>query len=95
MSAKRYIQARVAYEQSRLKLTAYGLDNKQITAIANHRMKVALGQFQLNASVSGTVVRDDFRVGQRIKAGHSLFLIADERRVWVEANPASLSGRPL
>ena len=86
VSAKRYIQARVAYEQSRLKLSAYGLDNKQINAIATHRMKVALGQFQLNAPVSGTVVRDDFRVGQRIKAGHSLFLIADERRVWVEAN---------
>lgn len=86
VSAKRYIQARVAYEQSRLKLSAYGLDNKQINAIATRRMKVALGQFQLNAPVSGTVVRDDFRVGQRIKAGHSLFLIADERRVWVEAN---------
>lgn len=86
VSAKRYIQARVAYEQSRLKLSAYGLDNKQINAIATRRMKVALGQFQLNAPVSGTVVRDDFRVGQRIKAGHSPFLIADERRVWVEAN---------
>ena len=86
VSAKRYIQARVAYEQSRLKLSAYGLDNRQINAIATRRMKGALGQFQLNAPVSGTVVRDDFRVGQRIKAGHSLFLIADERRVWVEAN---------
>ncbi len=86
VSAKRYLQARVAYEQSRLKLSAYGLDNKQINAIATRRMNVALGQFQLNAPVSGTVVRDDFRVGQRIKAGHSLFLIADERRVWVEAN---------
>ncbi len=86
VSAKHYVQARVAYEQGRLKLSAYGLDNKQINAVVTRRMKVALGQFQLNAPVSGTVVRDDFRVGQRIKAGHSLFLIADERRVWVEAN---------
>ena len=86
VSAKRYVRARVAYEQGRLKLRAYGLDNKQINAVVNRRMTVALGQFQLNAPVSGTVLHDDFRVGQRIKAGHSLFLIADERRVWVEAN---------
>ena len=86
VSAKHFVQARVAYEQGRLKLGAYGLDNKQINAVVTRKMKVALGQFQLNAPVSGTVLRDDFRVGQRIKAGHSLFLIADERRVWVEAN---------
>ena len=69
-----------------LKLSAYGLDNKQINAVVTRRMTVALGQFRLNAPVSGTVLRDDFRVGQRINAGHSLFLIADERRIWVEAN---------
>lgn len=86
VSAKRYDQARVAYEQGRLKLSAYGLDNKQINAVVTRRAKIALGQFRLNAPVSGMVLRDDFRVGQRIKAGHSLFLIADERRVWVEAN---------
>ncbi len=86
VSAKHFVQARVAYEQGRLKLSAYGLDNKQINAVVTRRTKVALGQFQLNAPMSGTVLRDDFRVGQRIKAGHSLFLIADERRVWVEAN---------
>ena len=86
VSAKRFVQALVAYEQGRLKLGAYGLDNKQINAVVMRRMTVALGQFQLNAPVSGTVLRDDFRVGQRINAGHSLFLIADERQVWVEAN---------
>lgn len=86
VSAKHYVQARVAYEQGRLKLSAYGMDNKQINAVVTRRMKVAPGHFQLNAPVSGTVLRDDFRVGQRIQAGHSLFLIADERRVWVKAN---------
>ena len=86
VSAKRYVQARVAYEQGRMKLSAYGLDNKQINAVVTGRIKVALGRFQLNAPVSGTVLRDDFHVGQHIKAGYSLFLIADERRFWVEAN---------
>lgn len=93
VSAKHYVRARVAYEQGRLKLRAYGLDNKQINAVVARRMKVALGQFQLNAPMSGTVLRDDFRVGQRIKAGHSLFLIADERRVWVEASLPPLQAR--
>ena len=86
VSEKRYVQARVAYEQGRLKLSAYGLDNKQINAVVTGRIKVALGRFQLNAPVSGTVLRDDFHVGQHIKAGYSLFLIADERRFWVKAN---------
>lgn len=86
VSAKRFVQARVAYEQGRLKLSAYGLDNKQINAVVTGRIKVALGRFQLNAPVSGTVLRDDFHVGQHIKAGYSLFLIADERRFWVKAN---------
>lgn len=86
VSAKRYVQARVAYEQGRLKLSAYGLDNKQINDVVTGRIKVALGRFQLNSPVSGTVLHDDFHVGQHVKAGYSLFLIADERRVWVEAN---------
>ena len=86
VSAKRFVQARVAYEQGRLKLSAYGLDNKQINAVVTGRIKVALGRFQLNAPVSGTVLRDDFHVGQHIKAGYSLFLIADEHRFWVQAN---------
>ena len=95
VSAKRYLQARVAYEQARLKLSAYGLDNKQINAVVTGRIKVALGRFQLNAPVSGAVLRDDFHIGQHIKAGHSLFLIADERRFWVEANLTPLQAEHI
>ena len=90
VSAKRYIEAEVAYQQARLKLSAYGLDDRQIDAIAARELKGSLGEFELNALVSGTVVRDDFRVGQRIEAGQSLFLIADESQVWVEANLSPL-----
>lgn len=86
VSAKRYIEAEVAYEQARLKLSAYGLDDRQIDAIAGRELKGSLGEFGLNAPVSGTIVRDDFRVGQHIEAGRSLFLIADENQLWVEAN---------
>jgi len=86
VSAKRYTEAEVAYEQARLKLLAYGLDEKQIEAAASGDRSRPLGEFDLNAPVPGTILRDDFRVGQRIEPGQSLFLIADESRVWIEAS---------
>jgi len=76
----------VAYQQARLKLSAYGLDEQQIEAISRRKLIGSLGQFALNAPVAGTVLRDDFRLGQRIEAGQSLFLIADESQIWVEAH---------
>ena len=86
VSAKRYTEAEVAYEQARLKLLAYGLDEKQIEAAASGDRSRPLGEFDLNAPVAGTILRDDFRIGQRIEPGQSLFLIADESRVWIEAS---------
>ncbi len=86
VSAKRYTEAEVAYEQARLKLLAYGLDEKQIQAAASGGRSRPLGEFDLTAPVPGTILRDDFRVGQRIEPGQSLFLIADESRIWVEAS---------
>jgi len=86
VSAKRYTEAEVAYEQARLKLLAYGLDEKQTKAAASGDRKRPLGEFDLTAPVAGTILLDDFRVGQRIEPGQKLFLIADESRVWVEAS---------
>ena len=86
VGAKRYTEAEVAYRQARLKLSVYGLDEQQIEALNQRKLIGSLGQFALNAPVAGTVLRDDFRLGQRIEAGQSLFLIADESQIWVEAN---------
>lgn len=86
VGAKRYTQAEVAYEQARLVLSAYGLDKKQVDQVATQAFKGTLGQFQLNAPLPGTILRDDFRVGQRIEAGEKLFLIADESQIWIKAN---------
>lgn len=85
LGEKRYVEAGVAYQQARLTLRAYGLDDKQIDAVSNRDQTVTIGQFDLNAPLPGTVLSDDFRIGQRIDAGQRLFLIADEKRVWVEA----------
>ena len=86
VGAKRYTEAEVAYEQAKLTLSAYGLDDKQIDAITTRNQKGALGRFELSAPLPGTVLLDDFRIGQRIEAGQRLFLIADESQIWIEAN---------
>ncbi len=86
VGAQRYIQAEVAYEQARLKLMTYGLDNRQIEGIANRDGMQPLGNFDLVAPVQGTVLSDDFRVGQWVALGDSLFVIADESLIWVEVS---------
>lgn len=86
IGAKRYTEADVAYQQARLTLGAYGLDTRQIDATATGKLGDTLGQFDLTTPVKGTVLRDDFRIGQRIEAGEQLFLIADETQIWVQAS---------
>ncbi len=95
VGARRFTVAEVAYQQARLKLRAYGLDQQQIEAAASPQRKRTLGQFTLNAPLAGTVLLDDFRPGQRVEAGHSLFLIADESRVWIEAHLSPLQAREI
>jgi membrane fusion protein, heavy metal efflux system len=79
---RRYTEARVAAEQARAKLAAYGLSAADVAG----RSGAPLGQFTLTAPRSGTVLRDEFIEGERIEPGRALFVIADESATWVEAN---------
>jgi len=79
---RRYSEARVAAEQARAKLVAYGLS----AADAAGRAGSPLGQFTLAAPRAGTVLSDAFVEGERIEPGRALFIIADESATWVEAN---------
>lgn len=79
---RRYSEARVAAEQARAKLVAYGLS----AADAAGRAGSPLGQFTLTAPRAGTVLSDAFIEGERIEPGRALFVIADESATWVEAN---------
>ena len=79
---RRYSEARVAAEQARAKLVAYGLS----VADAAGRSGSPLGQFTLTAPRAGTVLSDAFVEGERIEPGRALFIIADESATWVEAN---------
>ncbi len=80
VGGRRFLEARVAAEQARAKLIAYGL------SAAEAGKSESLGQFTLVSTRAGTVLKDDFIEGERIEPGRVLFLIADEATVWIEAN---------
>lgn len=80
VGGRRFLEARVAAEQARAKLIAYGLTP------AEAGKSESLGQFTLVSPRAGTVLKDDFVEGERIEPGRAMFLIADESAVWIEAN---------
>ena len=87
-NSKRMADAKKALDAEK----AYGLDEAQIKALAGNDSTSTLGQFELVSPVTGTVLQDDFRLGERVEAGRRLFLIADESRVWIQANLSPTPG---
>jgi len=86
VSERRYVEAQVAAEQARAKVIAYGMTRAQAKALAESGDgSRATGTFELLAPQSGTVVSDNFVVGEVVEAGRVLFQITDESRVWVRA----------
>lgn len=86
VSERRYVEAQVAAEQARAKLLAFGMTPEQIEGLVkNGDASKATGIFDLLAPQDGTVVKDDFVVGEVVDAGRVLFQITDESRVWVQA----------
>ena len=66
-------------------LSAYGMRSKDIQKLPKAKN---YGQLTLRAPSSGTVIADDFRLGQHIAAGSRLMQIVDESTVWVEVKLA-------
>ncbi len=94
VSERRYLEARIAYQQARAKLLAYGMTASQADRLVKgNAISQADGRFTLLSLQQGTVIRDDFILGQMVEPGQLLFDITDESRLWVEAriNPESLS----
>ncbi|WP_225562984.1 efflux RND transporter periplasmic adaptor subunit [Rhodanobacter sp. DHG33] len=86
VSGRRYAEAKVARDQARAKLRAYGLADDQIAALLRKGSAAADGSFALLAPVAARVVSDDFLVGQRVEAGSTLFTLVEEGTVWVVAH---------
>ena len=86
VSEQRYTEVRVAREQARARVIAYGMTEAEINQlVASGKAELANGRFQLLAPQDGTVIRDEFIVGELVEPGHVLFEISDESVLWVEA----------
>jgi len=90
VSASRYIQAKVNNEQALAKVQAYGMNKQQLNAmLKSGNAELANGRFQLQALQNGTVIHDEFMLGELVDAGRRLFEISDETSLWVNARLTS------
>ncbi len=86
VSEKRFVAAHIAYQQAFARATAYGMTKAQIDALLETGdASRATGEFQLLSNQDGTVISDDFIVGELIEPGRDLMEISDESVLWVEA----------
>ena len=87
VSESRLLQAETEFSAAYGKLLALGLTDKAIKNISNKDLSL-FGQYSLVAEREGVVLQDDFLQGQRVNAGDTIMLLANERELWVEAKVA-------
>ncbi len=86
VSEQRYLEAQVGAQQAIATVLAYGMTETQLAKLlSDDNAAAATGKFDLVAAQSGTVISDDFVVGQFVEPGHLLFAVSDEEHIWVEA----------
>lgn len=86
VSESRYTETQVAQQQALAKVLAYGMTDAQAKALMQSGdASQATGAFDLFAPQAGTVLQDDFIVGELIEPGRVLIAISDESVMWVEA----------
>lgn len=86
VSDQRYTEARIAREQARARVNAFGMTDDEIRQLlATGKAELASGRFQLPAPQAGTVISDHFIVGELVEPGRMLFEISNESILWVEA----------
>lgn len=85
VSESEYLEASVTRQKALSRVLAYGMTQAQSEALVSAASEMADGTFDLLAPRSGTIVRDEFVLGERIESGRVLFEITDESVRWVEA----------
>ena len=87
VSERRYLEAEVARDKAQAQLLSYGLGQDAVDVIAgsSKRENHAHGEFILLANQSGTIVSDDFRTGELVEPGQTLYEIVDLDSVWAIA----------
>jgi cobalt-zinc-cadmium efflux system membrane fusion protein len=86
VSGSRYTEAQVNRQRAMAKVLAYGMSSSQANRLLTSADATqATGEFDVLAPLSGTVLAEDFLVGELIEPGHVLFELSDESTLWVEA----------
>jgi len=89
VAERRYIEAQIKWELAKAKAKAYGMTQGQIDRLVNSSdFSRANGRFDLVALIGGTILKEDYIVGQQIEPGQELNVITDESSLWVMANVA-------
>ncbi len=89
VAERRYIEAQIKWELAKAKARAYGMTQGQIDRLVkSSNFSRANGRFALVALIGGTVLKEDYIVGQQIEPGQELNVITDESSLWVMANVA-------
>ena len=91
---RRFTEAQVARQQAFAKVLAYGMQEVQAEdLLKSGNAAKAVGEFDLLSPLAGTILQDNFIVGELIEPGRVLFDISDETVLWVEArvSPSTLS----
>lgn len=90
VSEARYVAAQVARQRTYATVVAYGMTEAQIDRLLEGGdASLAMGEFDLLSPQPGTVIHDEFVIGELIEPGRTLFEISDESVLWVEAQLAS------
>lgn len=85
VSEQRFLEAKVAAQQAKAKVLAYGMSEAQVKDLLANDVSAATGEFDLLANQDGTIIYDTFVMGQIVEPGNVLFEVSDESRIWVEA----------
>jgi cobalt-zinc-cadmium efflux system membrane fusion protein len=86
ISDRRYTEAQVAIQQAAAKVQTFGMTQSQVKEfLASNDVSQATGAYDLLSPQNGTVISDEFLVGERIEPGQVLFKLTDESSLWVEA----------
>ncbi|MCU7959292.1 MAG: efflux RND transporter periplasmic adaptor subunit [gamma proteobacterium symbiont of Bathyaustriella thionipta] len=86
VAEQRYTGARVARELALAKVLAYGMTETEVKQLLDSgRADLADGRFRLLAPQDGTIIADDFVMGELVEPGRVLFDISDESLLWVDA----------
>jgi cobalt-zinc-cadmium efflux system membrane fusion protein len=87
VSERRYTEAQIASRQALSRVLAYGMTEAEANRLlASGDAALATGEFDLLVPQHGTILSDNFIVGELIEPGRVLFRISDESTLWVEAS---------